>query len=273
MTAVALLALAFTSCQEDPGTDPGHDSSASITLYQYEAETPYDVDADRHIRVAANSQVKEAYILCEDTATYDSNVKSLGEDGYTDYVIKNGSRLADISGASAADSVFTGLGGCYVFSVVAVADNGSRIRKQLSFTGVSWITVAEGTYTFAENSVFASFGSVETVLQRRSDDPTSFRLKDLFKQGYHLLFTTTGQTLTDEDGSKYQLATVKAQNTGYTYGSYGSIYIADIATYAKSAAYAAYVQYYEDGTCAFYNYEYVSAGSVGYGYDIFTPAE
>lgn len=272
MMAAAVLALTFTSCSEEQGTEPGSDPSANITLYQYQPSSPYDADADRHIRIAANSKVKEAYILCEDTASYAARLQELGENGYAEYVKSNGSRLADISGASSADSVFTNLGGTYVFSVVAVANNGSLVRKQTSFTGIAWMDVAEGTMSFPEKSVFADFGSVTTVLQQRSDNPSQYRIKDMFKTGYHLLFTTHGETLTDEEGFKYKLATVPKQDTGYTYGSYGSIYVADIATYDADASYQSYVQMYEDGSCVFYNYEYVTAGSIGYGYYIFYPS-
>lgn len=53
---LALLAMtAMTACKEDPGTNPGGDSTPNAVVYQYTAGDGYNADNDCFLRVTTNS--------------------------------------------------------------------------------------------------------------------------------------------------------------------------------------------------------------------------
>lgn len=258
----------FTACSEDEGTDIGNDSQATVTLYSFAAEAPYDGDCDVVVRVAANSATSEAYALAETKEAKLNRVAELGADGYSDYVIENGEKLEDIKGASCQDKVFTGLMGDNVITVVAV--NGSyKKAAEVNFTGINWVTVATGTYTFSvPNMQFIYAPAVATTLQYRADDPDTYRFKNLFGAGSHLIFTKTQYTYVD--GSA--VCRVPSQSTSLSYGSYGEIYVRDVATWQDNDAYLD-CALYEDGSFHAWVQYYTQTANFGNGTDTFTPAE
>lgn len=258
----------LTACSEDEGTDIGNDGQATVTLYSFAAEAPYDGDCDVVVRVAANSATSEAYALAEAKEAKLNRVAELGAEGYNDYVIENGEKLEDIKGASCQDKVFTGLTGDNVITVVAV--NGSyKKAAEINFTGINWVTVATGTYTFGVPNIQQIYASsIATTLQYRADDPDTYRFKNLFGAGKHLTFTKTQYTY--PDGST--VCRVAPQSTSLSFGDYGGINVRDVATWQGSDNYLD-CALYEDGRFYAWVQYYVSAGSLGYEYDEFTPAE
>lgn len=268
--AVAAVTL-FTACSGDEGTEPGTDSNPAVTLYQYTVAKPYDSDTDTELRIAANSKTKEAYVLCESTSDYQSRLSSLGENGYNDYVVKNGEKVEGISGASIADKYFTGLKGDNTITVVAVSSNGKMSGATATFTALSWTDVCTGTYQFGAAGIKNVYAAqVTTTLQVAENAPGTYRFKDLFGTGYSMKFTLTGDTGSDADGN-YKITTVKGQGTGLAYGSYGELYVRDVATWQNSSDYLAYNTMYEDNTCVFWMQYYVSAGNTGYAFEYFFP--
>ena len=153
--AVLLAATVMTSCAEEEGTNPGNDSTPSVIIYQYTASDPYNPDNDTFLRLAANSATKEAYYLAEATATMEENLSTMGEQGYMDYVIENGTKVDEISGASTYDLYVTGLTGNNTITVVAVSGN-KKTYKTVSFTGLSWEPFGTGYWVDGlVNSLFS----------------------------------------------------------------------------------------------------------------------
>ena len=268
----ALVSVAmFTACSADEGTDPGNDSKAMVTLYQYTVSKPYDADADTEVRIVTNSATTEAYSLVEAKSAYDSHITELGTDGYNEYVVKNGEKVDNVSGFSTVDKYFTGLSGDVVITVVAVG-NGTKSSKSVSFKALAWETVATGTYYFGASSIQNVFGaaSTETTLQKCSNEDGLYRFVDLYGQGYNLKFTLTGATGSDEYGS-YSICHVAAQSTGLQYGTYGDLGVRDVATWQNSDDYLENNVMYDSNNVVLWNQYYVSAGNTGYGYDQFVP--
>lgn len=274
--AVALCAFAAASCVAEEGTMPGNDPTAAVTIFSYAPELPYNPDNDISLRFATNEQTSDAYYLAEHTADKAARVASVGEDGYMDYVIANGQHLAGIRGESVADVILTDLMGDYTITAVAVGSCG-RSATSVAFTGLEWEDVVSGTYYYGAASFTADFDPSETVLQKCTSDETLYRFKDVFAPGYSLKINILpGYSATDADGT-YRYFRVSPQNTPFTYGSYGQVYIRDIGYWQGSDAWVTENGYesgmYEDGYCFVSVQYYVSAGSLGYGYDEFVPNE
>ena len=276
---ILLAIVAMTSCKEEEGTTPGTDGAPAITLYQYAVEAPeYNPDNDVRIRIAANNQVTEAYYLAETTADKNAHVEADGETGYMTYVVENGTKIEGISGESSADITLTNLQGEYTITVVGV--NGSNMASQeVTFAGLAWEDVVTGTYVFGTTSASGTpaatilgQSSVPTTLQVCTTDPTLYRFKDVFGEGYSMKINLIDKTATDSQG-EYQFFRVPSTLTSYTYGSYGSISVSDIGYWQGNDAFVT-DNGYESGMYANHNcfiliaYQ-VSAGALGYGYDEF----
>ena len=65
LTLMLLSLTMFAACQEDEGTDPGHDSTPVATVYEYTAGDGYNADNDCRFRVITNSAVQEVYYLAQ----------------------------------------------------------------------------------------------------------------------------------------------------------------------------------------------------------------
>jgi len=275
---IALLAFGFiTSCVDDEGTLPGNDSEPVATVYQYAPSRPYNADNDIIIRVAANDKTVEAYYLVEKTADI-----SMSESAYMDYVVSNGTKLAGISGESTADVILTNLFGDYTITVVAVG-NGTKTSAKTTFSGLDWTDVATGTYYFAGSGFTASatanlqnlFGtSTPTVLQVCTTDSKLYRFKDVFGAGYSMKINMLTLTGNDEDG-EYTFFRIPVAETPAIYGNYGTVSVRDIGYWQGSDAWVTDNGYesgmYGDYYCFLFIQYFVSAGSLGYGYDFFVP--
>jgi hypothetical protein len=265
-------ALGFTACTEDEGTVPGNDAQPSIVIYQYSAERPNNPDNDVQLRFATNNRTEEAYYFVEKADAKATRVASLGEDGYADYVVTNGTKLS-VDGESNVDVLITDLYGTYAITAVAV--NGTQKKSaEATFTGLDWEEGVPGVYYFfskAQNALGIS--SAETTLQKCTTDNTLYRFKDLYGSGYSLKINLLPDyTATDDDGT-YTFFRIPATVTPYEYGSYGAISVRDVGYWQGSAAWVTDNGYesgmYADGTCFLCIQYYVSAGSLGYGYDYF----
>ncbi|MDO4164005.1 MAG: hypothetical protein Q4D56_06420 [Bacteroides sp.] len=266
----------LASCKEDEGTEPGGDSSPVVTIYQYEASLPYNVDNDVVLRIAANSATTSAYYLAELTSEQEARVESLGESGYRDYVVTNGTQLSEISGSSTADLVLTDLYGEYTITVVAVGGSSSS-SASVTFTGLDWSDVATGSYYFYAVTRLG-LSTTTTTLQVCTTDATLYRFKDLFGSGYSMKINLlTDYTATDSNGDTYTYFRIPETVTSYTYGSYGTVSVRDVGYWQGNDAYVTSYGYesgmYEDYYCFLMIQYYVSAGNLGYGYDYFVPAE
>ena len=269
---IAFLAIVFiTSCKEDWGAQPGNDPNPVATIYQYKPSRPYNADNDVIIRVATNNKTVEAYYLAEKTADI-----SMNESDYMNYVVSNGTKLTDISGESTADIVLTNLYGEYTITVVAVDGSGAKTSAKTTFTGLDWTDVATGTYYFEVNANMTNLfgGSTPTVLQICTTDPSLYRFKDVFGAGYSLKINMLTLTGNDADGD-YTFFRIPVGDTPFTYSTYGAVSYRDIGYLQGNDAYITDYGYesgmYSDYYCFLCIQYFVSAGSLGWGYDEFVP--
>ena len=268
---LALVSVAmFTACSDEEGSNPGSDSQAKVTLYQYTATSPNDADIDTQIRIATNSATQSAYLLVEKTADYESRVAELGEEGYKDYVVEHGEKVEGAEGAANVDKTIKSLSGSNTIAVVAVGKN--KYMATVEFTANTWTTVAEGTYNFTGIGASLFGASQPATLQVNDANPKLFRFKDFWTTGKHLTFDLTGKKGQLQDGSVVSVLEVPEQATPFTYGDYGAIFCADALTH-KTVNASSYM--YEDYYCMIVMQWYVSAGNftAPSAYDTFVPNE
>ncbi|MBQ8889429.1 MAG: hypothetical protein IJY59_08090 [Bacteroidaceae bacterium] len=270
--AVLLATATMTSCTEDEGTVPGNDTNPSVVMYQYTSKKPYNEDNDVTLRLAFNNQVESAYYLAEKASEKESRVASLGEEGYLDYVVSNGTKVSDVT--ADADVVITGLFGKYAITAVAV--NGTKKASATSeFTGLEWEDVVTGTYYFQVRPDVAGMETNATTLQVCTTDATLYRFKDVFGADSHMkIQLLPDYTATDADGT-YTYFRIPATTTPFTYGNYGAVSVRDVGYWQGSSAWVTDNGYesgmYEDYSCFLMIQYYVSAGNLGYDYDYFIP--
>lgn len=268
----------LASCSPYTGTEPGNDSVPSVVLYTF---TPQDVeghhynsDNDIQIRFATNNQCSEVRYVAEKTADYTARVQSLGsEEGYLDYVASNGTQVT-LSGSGIDDVVLTELYGDYTITAVAIKGD-ARKGATATFRGLDWEDVVTGTYYFALASKLG-VSSNATTLQVCTTDPTLYRFKDVFAPGWSLkIVLLPDYQATDDDGT-YTYFRVPVQQTPFTYGSHGAVGIRDIGYWQGNDAFVTDYgyesgMYQEDHFCFVFVQYFVSAGSIGYNYDLFYP--
>lgn len=266
--------MTVSSCKDERGTEPGNDSQPVATLYQYAATLPNNADNDVRIRVATNSLAQEVYYIAEKTETYNSNIASMGEDGYKNYVTEKGTKIADLAGNSDKDIMVTDLFGSYTIAVVAI-NGGTKTLSTTEFVGLIWSDIAKGNYQFSEK-IYAAIPDFKepkpAVLQKCDNKEGLYRIKDLYGKGYDRKFYATGDEDEDEDG-KFMLVYAPSASTPYSYGNYGAISTRDVYTWQGNNADYLNGVMYEDGYVALWMQYYVSAGNLGYGWEYFIPGE
>ena len=290
MSLAALLTFSFTSCKEDSGTKPGNDDKAVVTLYTYEVGSPYNPDNDVAVRFVGNNQVEEIYFLVETRAKFDANMAELGESGYIDYVLSNGTKGEIIEEAKAAlgdktvEKVFTNLFGENVIAAVSKSPSGNKLNTT-TFVGLEWVDVTDGFYQFGSGSVLGQVSGLTGTTAMLQHCTTTgktdlFRLVDVFGSGFNMKFNILEDTATDTQYGTMWFCRVALQPTSWSYGNYGTVYVRDIAYYAGNDVYATNGSYgcaiYDDGYAIFpLNYR-VSAGNITYtnagNCDIFFPS-
>lgn len=269
--AVVLATAAMTSCTAEEGTVPGNDKDPNVVVYSYTAQKPYNEDNDVALRLAFNNQVESAYYLAEKASEKESRLASLGEEGYMDYVVSNGTKIGDVT--SNTDLTLTDMYGKYAITIV-VANGTKKTFASTEFTGLEWADVVTGTYFFAVNTSVTG-ESAPTTLQVCTTDNTLYRLKDVFGKDSHMkIQLLLDYTATDDDGT-YTYFRIPATETPFTYGNYGTVSVRDIGYWQGSSAWITDNGYesgmYEDYSCFFYIQYFVSKGSMGYKYEYFIP--
>ena len=269
--AVVLATAAMTSCTAEEGTVPGNDKEPNVVVYSYTAQKPYNEDNDVALRLAFNNQVESAYYLAEKASEKESRLASLGEEGYMDYVVSNGTKIGDVT--SNTDLTLTDMYGKYAITIV-VANGTKKTFASTEFTGKEWADVVTGTYFFAVNTSVTG-ESAPTTLQVCTTDNTLYRLKDVFGKDSHMkIQLLPDYTATDDDGT-YTYFRIPATETPFTYGNYGTVSVRDIGYWQGSSAWITDNGYesgmYEDYSCFFYIQYFVSKGSMGYKYEYFIP--
>lgn len=205
-----LLATAtMTSCAEEEGTEPGNDPNPGVVLYQYKPDASYNADNDVMLRIAANNRTVEAYYLVEPTPEKKARVASLGESGYMDHVIQNGTKVEGISGASNADVMLTGLIDSYAITVVAVNEN-VKTATETTFVGLKWEPLGTGSLS----TTF--FGGVTIPCEFYKSSPIlGYKAIAPYEDGYDITFNIESTNVT------------MAKQTVYSsYGDYGILYMA-----------------------------------------------
>ena len=264
--AVVLATATITSCTVEEGTVPGNDKEPNVVVYSYTAKKPYNEDNDVALRLAFNNKVESAYYLAEKASEKEAKVATMGEEGYMDYVVSNGTKINEV--ASNTDLTLTDMYGKYAITVVAVNGN-KKASAVTEFTGLEWEDVVTGTYRFGViPSVTGE--SRATTLQVCTTDNTLYRFKDVFGQDSHMKFQLLPDyTGTDDDGA-YTYFRVPATDTPFTYSSYGTVSVRDIGYWQGNTAWITDNGYesgmYEDYTCYIAVQYYCSGGNLGYGY-------
>jgi hypothetical protein len=275
LLATIFVAAAITSCEDEAGKKPGNDTDPSVIVYSYGASAPADPDCEVLFRIASNNKVKTLYYLLDKADNKEAKIASSGEEGYIEYVIENGTKV-DLSDATNTDLNLT-LAGTYTLTAVGV-DGAKKASSSATFAGIPWKDVCKGNYKFgASANLIKQYGLTTNpcTLQVREDDPNSYRLKDCYGAGYSLKFTLMGVQTSDDDGT-IELCRIPAQNTPFSYGSYGTVSVRDVAywqgddTYATSSSFSNKM-WTSDHKCSFALQYYVSAGNLGYGRETFIP--
>lgn len=279
MFILALGLLTFGACAEEEGLEPGNDTAPNVVLYQSSPESPYDPDLDVKVRVVANNQTSSVYYLSETDEA--KKAHELTDDAYAEYVVKNGKQVeltkAEDGVGRYTDVVVNCQGGANVVTFVAVG-GGKRTVRAFDFYGVSWTTLAKGTYHFNAKVVdLMTSETVETEFQQCGDDANLFRFRNIYGAGQHLQLVKTEWKGEDEDGP-YTFYRVAAQPTNAAYGSYGTILVRDLGYWQNDDSYAQTLGYgvtiWDNDYYGYLVLQYhVAAGNLGYGGDEFVPAE
>ena len=199
----------FAACQEDEGTDPGHDSTPVASVYKYTAGDGYNADNDCRFRVITNSAVQEVYYLAQ--LNDEKKALNMTDQQYADYVVEKGTKL-DLKAASDTDVYVKDLHGLYDITVVAVRGN-TKTQQTIQFAGLDYKPYGQGTWT----SSF--FGGSWKVDVEYSTVGNRYRIKSLYKDGYGFSFSPNGSNVTVYPNG--------AIETGYVHARYGMVSISD----------------------------------------------
>ena len=279
---LCVAAFTLTACSEEEGTNPGGDGNPNVVVYQYTPGQPYNADNDITLRFATNNKVEAVYYLSEPEADYNSHLSEMGEAGYNDYVVENGTQVEGIEGQSNVDVTLTDMMGTYYITAVAVSGNQKKAYTT-TFTGLAWEDVVSGTYIFNAQPVSGSaigLPNTPTTLQVCTTDETLYRFKDLFGEGYSMKINMLDLQGQDESGT-YRFFRVPEMATPYsiklTDGNSYQLSVMDIGYFQDDESLVTAGGYesgmYEDGYCFVMVAYTVSAGYLCYGYDYFVPNE
>lgn len=279
---LCVAAFTLTACSEEEGTNPGGDGNPNVVVYQYTPSQPYNADNDITLRFATNNKVEAVYYLSEPEADYNAHISEMGEAGYNDYVVENGTQVEGIEGQSNVDVTLTDMMGTYYITAVAVSGNQKKAYTT-TFTGLAWEDVVSGTYIFNAQPVSGSaigLPNTPTTLQVCTTDPTLYRFENLFGEGYSMKINMLDLQGQDESGT-YRFFRVPEMATPYsvtlTDGNSYQISVMDIGYFQNDESFVTAGGYesgmYEDGYCFVMVAYTVSAGYLCYGYDYFVPNE
>lgn len=272
----AFAALGMSSCKAEYGTAEGGDAAPKATLHQYTITADdgdsFDGDNDIRLRISCNKQTETVYYLAELTETRNLYIANNGEQGYADYVIKNGKSVSNPG--EGVDVYITGMKGANTITAVAVKGD-TKVLTTTEFYGIIWETVAQGRmYARFLDGTSANTTGPLCELQQRADIPTSYRIKNAFAVGMHLPINIISDKM-DDDGIGYMPGVpcwnVEMPKTAMNaeYGDYGTVSLADYYTYSGDESYIPNCLMYEDGNMLIYSAYTVSAGRITSGYVYF----
>lgn len=267
----------MASCSADEGTEPGSDSKPVVTLYSFVPEDEsYDPDNDVTVRFAQNNKVDEIYYYVENAADVENYIDTNGEESYIQKILAEGTKLSFNPEDEFTDVTLTGLLGDYTISAVAVRGNKHQ-RSSVAFTGVRWTTLATGVYKFGLPQI-TGITSNTTELQRCDDQEGLYRFKNVYGSRRSLTINMLDLHGNSTSGA-FTLFRVPRQDTGFTFSSYGAVYVQDVGYWQDDESFVTNItgyqnMMYDDYYCTLMLNWCVSAGNLaspGYFRDTFTP--
>lgn len=209
LTLMLLSLTMFAACQEDEGTDPGHDSTPVASVYKYTAGDGYNADNDCRFRVITNSAVQEVYYLAQ--LNDEKKALNMTDQQYADYVVEKGTKI-EVKASSDADVYIKNLHGLYDITVVAVKGN-TKTLQSFQFSGIDYKPLGQGTWT---SSFFSDAWKVDVEYSAVGN---RYRIKNVYKNGYGFSFSPNGSNVTVYPNG--------AIETGYVHARYGMVSISD----------------------------------------------
>ena len=274
LALLAVGALAFACTEKEEVYTPGEDDVEGcyrVSFPQQTVLTAYELDPEDE--TAATVTIKAKRQVTSGKITVPITIEQVPFDSafvftHTDLVFEDGAADAtfEVSFPKAAVGVE------YICHVMVTDPqyvsmySADTTYISFKFLKVSWETLATGT--FSESIAFGA--TVPDVkLQHCVTFPERYRLVDPLGFGQDITFTSVGEKQEDKDGEYYVLS-LKPQESGYVYGSYGMVYVRDVASWQGDDYYLDGSRYYiADNYVQLFVQWYVSAGSFGYGYDTF----
>ncbi|MDE6341710.1 MAG: hypothetical protein K2K93_05285 [Muribaculaceae bacterium] len=274
MTILAAMPLLW-ACSADEGSMPGNDPDAAVTLYTYAPTDPNNnPDNDVVVRFVTNNKATSVKYLLAPTSDITALLNNGGESALLSKVEADGKTVEGLGADSFADLTLEDIHGDYTIAAVA---NGKILGNRVTFLGLDWELVKEGTFIYANKNIFAAgYRTYEASLEICTTDDTLYRINNAFGEGSSLKMYLLDKFGKD-DGGKYQYFRVAPTNTGLVAGDMGNIYVRDLGYWQGNAAFVTDYGYesglYEDGNAFFLIQSYVTAGSFGYEYSYFEPYE
>ena len=142
-----------------------------------------------------------------------------------------------------------------------------------SFLKVEWETVATGSYSsFFGNKILKKKDYTNVALEHCVTFPERYRIVDPFGKGFSIPFTVYGKEKKSASGATYYNVRIAPTETPLTYGSYGAISFRDVGYWQGDDSFGEWNEFYPDlGIADLWMQWYVSAGSLGYGEELFQP--
>lgn len=263
------------ACSADEGSMPGNDPDPAVTLYTYApSDLSKNPDNDVVVRFVTNNKTSSVKYLVAPTSDINAIVTAGGEKALLSKVEADGKTVEGIGADSYVDITLEDLHGEYTIAAVA---NGKILSNRVSFLGLDWEKLKDGTFIYVNKNLFASGSlSTEASLEVCTTDDTLYHIKDAFGEGTTLKMVMLDLFGKDEDG-EYRFFRVPPTVTGLEYGNYGMVSVRDFGYFQNNSAFVTDYGYesglYSDGYAFFLIQSYVSAGSLGYSYSYFEPYE
>ncbi len=275
MTILAAMPMLW-ACSADEGSMPGSDPEAAVTLYTYAPTDPNNnPDNDVVVRFVTNNKATSVKYLLAPTADIKALMDNGGEKALISKVEADGKTVEGLGADAFADLTLEDIHGDYTIAAVA---NGNVLGNRVTFLGLDWELVKEGTFVYANKNIFsAGYRESEASLEVCTTDENLYRIKDAFGADTSLKMELLDKFGKDEDG-KYQYFRVPPTNTGLYVGESGYICVRDLGYWQGNSAFVTDYGYesglYEDGNAFFCIQSYLSTGgNLGFEYSFFEAYE
>ncbi|ROT07046.1 hypothetical protein EEL33_07700 [Muribaculaceae bacterium Isolate-037 (Harlan)] len=245
--AIAFLPmLGLWACSADEGTMPGTDKEPVVTVYTYAPTDPaLNPDNDVTVRFATNSATTDVYYMYQLTTEVDAEVEK-NEAAFIDKVISTGQKIS-VNGAENVEINLIDIHGANTICAVAVG-NGGKTLGSATFLGLDWEQKKLGTFYIQQ--AFIGTKSTEAALEVCTTDPSLYRIKDAFGEGYSMKMQLLNKQGQDEDGV-YTLFRIPATHTPWKVklqnGTTPDLWVQDIGYWQGNASFVTDVTGYENG--------------------------